>query len=156
MADIDLTPRSLGWGVGAKMPRIVACPRTCCAILVAAGWFRVPGRAALELGKPALQGLNRLCCGTRSLSRFAPNLLSQSSHSKGPAVSLPSGLPAPSVVMARTTWPSPPEAACTGFPSQVELPLPGTRKHCCQDQKPRKKLLPSDHGAGGRRDKPVC
>ena len=61
----------------------------CCRRLI----FRLRGGAALELGKPARKGLNRLCCGTRSLSRFAPNLLRQSSHSGGPAVSLPSGLP---------------------------------------------------------------
>ena len=53
----------------------------CCRRLI----FRLRGGAALELGKPARKGLNRLCCGTRSLSRFAPNLLRQSSHPSGPA-----------------------------------------------------------------------
>ena len=37
--------------------------------------------AALRLQEPAPRGHHRLCCGTRSLSRSAPNLLRQSSHS---------------------------------------------------------------------------
>ena len=41
---------------------------------------------ALELQEACPSGAkDRLCCGTRSLSRFAPNLLRQSSHPSGPA-----------------------------------------------------------------------
>ena len=46
------------------------------------GFFQGAGGWRLSnFSPPALQGANRLCCGTRSFSRFAPNLLRQSSHS---------------------------------------------------------------------------
>ena len=59
------------------------------------------GGAALELGKPARKGLNRLCCGTRLLDRFASNSLRQSSHPCGPAL-----LPLPGCRRLQSSWPT--------------------------------------------------
>ena len=51
--------------------------------------------------KPARKGLNRLCCGTRPLGRFASNGLKQSSH-----YCVPAFLPLPGCRRLPSSWPT--------------------------------------------------